>query len=336
MKRVRRLIKIFLSYLFFYSGLLRIIRRMRRPDGEFRILMYHHITENGEGGLPVSIFEKQISWVRKNYPLMSLKELLLCQKEGREIPKRTLAVTFDDGYRDFLTGAYPILKEKGVPVTLFTVVECLNHKPLWTESVKYWFEKTLARKLDITLNGEKYSFPLENTEEKTTASARLKEHLKHVKDEERQTRLLEIQKKLLGNGEAANMPSPMLNWEEILELARDGVEIGAHTLNHPILSRVSLSEARRQIVASKESLEQRLKKTVHLFSYPNGKAEDFTEEIKEIVQESGFLGACTTIEGRNDPSSDLYALKRIATWERSLPIFACDLAGCFDFLRRGE
>lgn len=299
MKKVRRTVKIVISYFLFYSGFLTFVRYFRRNnEKEFRILMYHHITEKGEG-LPPAIFKRQMVWVSRHYSVVSLSELLLRQKEGRPFPQRGLAITFDDGYRDFLTEAYPILKKKGIPVTLFPVVDCLDQKPLWTELLKHHKE--------------------------------LKEKLKRVADEDRRLLLKQVQKELVGKGEEDGTPG-LLTWEEILELSKNGVEIGAHTLSHPILTQVSSSEAKRQVVESKQRLEERLLKEVDLFCYPNGQPGDFNAEIVKIIRDSGFLGACTTIEGKNDlTTNDPYALRRMPTWEKSLPIFACELEGCFNF-----
>ena len=332
MKRIRRFIKVVLSYFLFYSGALAVVRwvnRNRRPD-DFHILMYHHVTPNGEEGVPLSVFKKQINWVGRHYPVVSLSRYLRDRKGGKTVPNGALAVTFDDGHLDFLTTAYPILEEKKIPVTLFAVVDCLDRKPLWTEVMKTWFQKTNQKRLALTLKGEALSFSLETEKEKRAARDILKERLKQARDDQRRASLKEIRKSLIGGLPEAEEKTSMLTWEELTRLTQEGVEIGAHSLDHPILAQMRLSEARHQIVESKRRLEEKLKKPVSVFCYPNGERQDFNDEIEKMVEKAGFLGACTIIEGRNGPTADPYCLKRVPTWERSLPVFACQLEGCFD------
>ena len=333
-KRLRRFIKVTLAYFLFYSGVLTLVRWAHRNKEGLGILMYHRVTEKGEEGVSLPIFEKQIAWVSRHYPMRPLSEMLLCRKEGRPCPRRVFTVTVDDGYPDFLSMAYPVLKKRNVPTTLFAVSDCLDGKPLWTRSLKRWFEKTSLKSFEIPLDGQTLSFSLKSESEKLEARETLKEALKRVKDAQRRASLQEIRKKLVGETGEDKETEAMLTWEEVIRLSQDGVEVGAHTLDHPILSQMPLQEARHQIFESKRRLEERLGKPVRLFCYPNGLSQDFNEAIEEILRESGFLGSCTIIEGENSEAYNPYALKRIVTWEKSLPVFACYLEGCFDLFAK--
>ncbi|MFH1858086.1 MAG: GNAT family N-acetyltransferase [Candidatus Omnitrophota bacterium] len=262
--RPLHIVKVLSANFIFYTGILFLIRRAHRNRAVYPILMYHHVSE--KEGIPPAVFQKQMAYVRKNYTAMPLGQLLKQQKNGT-LSKNSLAVTFDDGHRDFLTEAYPVLKENNILATLFAVTDCLDGKPLWTKSLKGY--KTVS----------------------------------------------------------------MLTWSELKNLCQDCVEVGAHTVNHRILTEIPLEEARREIYDSKRILEERLGKTVDIFCYPNGQPEDFNSEIEKIVQETGYVAACTTLEGKNDETTNRYALKRMAVWERCLPLFACELEGCFDVIR---
>jgi hypothetical protein len=105
-----------------------------------------------------------------------------------------------------------------------------------------------------------------------------------------------------------------LNWDQIREMRANGVRFGAHTLDHPILSRVSEAEARRQIHESKERIASELDTPVTDFAYPNGRSVDFDATTKRILGEEGFRCAVTTIGGANDASSDPFTLRRVGMW----------------------
>lgn len=100
----------------------------------------------------------------------------------------------------------------------------------------------------------------------------------------------------------------MLTWSRIKEMTKHGIDFGSHTINHPYLTKLSVDEARKEIQKSKDFLEQVLGKEVALFCYPCG---DFNNKVKALVKESGYLCACSTIQGGNTFKTDLLSLKRV-------------------------
>lgn len=108
-----------------------------------------------------------------------------------------------------------------------------------------------------------------------------------------------------------------------------GVSVGAHTVSHPILSRVSPEQARREIAESKRTIEGELGCPVRNFAYPNGARVDFDDTTKTILSECGFDCALTTIFGTNDDDStdrpDMLELKRMDLVDGRLPLFATKL-----------
>jgi peptidoglycan/xylan/chitin deacetylase (PgdA/CDA1 family) len=101
-----------------------------------------------------------------------------------------------------------------------------------------------------------------------------------------------------------------LSWDQVIEMSKNGISIGSHTLTHRWLTGITLEEARREIVESKERLEQRLGKPVSLFAYPGGRVCDFAPDIKALVAESGYSGACIGLNGTNGRNTDPYLLRR--------------------------
>jgi len=108
--------------------------------------------------------------------------------------------------------------------------------------------------------------------------------------------------------------------EQVRELHRAGMEIGAHTENHPILARLPLENARREIVAGRDELARIIQSPVDVMAYPNGQpTRDYGAEHVEVVRQAGFRGAVTTAPGAAQSGDDLFQLPRFTPWERAHP-----------------
>lgn len=114
----------------------------------------------------------------------------------------------------------------------------------------------------------------------------------------------------------------MMSWKQIKEISNDVIEIGAHTINHPILTKVPINVAKEEIETSKIEIETILNKKIDLFAFPNGMKNDYNDELCSIVQNSGYNAAFTVEWGLNYSSDDLYLLKRIPISSLDIPEFA--------------
>jgi peptidoglycan/xylan/chitin deacetylase (PgdA/CDA1 family) len=123
------------------------------------------------------------------------------------------------------------------------------------------------------------------------------------------------------------VPRP-LDWTQVTEMQRHGIDFGSHTLTHALLSQVSPGEARREIRESRRLIEDRLSAPVSQFCYPRG---DFSLAVKRMVAEEGYASACTTRPGSNDGKTDRFALRRTYISRRDTPEeFAKKVAGAYD------
>jgi peptidoglycan/xylan/chitin deacetylase (PgdA/CDA1 family) len=122
--------------------------------------------------------------------------------------------------------------------------------------------------------------------------------------------------------EPDDLPPQMLRWEQVEEMTREGISIGSHTMTHPILSRIPLKEAEWEIFESKRIIESRLGKQVRLFAYPNGRSEDFNNDIMDLIEKAGYKAAFTTIASKNNYEMDVYRWNRIIPWEHDTAQFA--------------
>lgn len=306
MFRVKKWLKYIICFILYYSGIVALIRKFQGRKKTFRILVYHRVSDAPEGSAP-SIsrkrFKRQLKYLKRYYRILSLNQIAESLKRDKEIVPASVAITFDDGYRDVFINAYPIIKELNVPITVFLASDCMgNNKMLWTDMVYFSFkEKSDLKKF--------YAF---------------KESLKYLDNKERM--------KIVEDLDIGFKENLMLSWEEVLELSRDdNVEIGSHTRTHPILPNTDVAGARKEILESKTDLEQKIGRGIRGFSYPAGK---FNQGIKDLVKGSGYDYACAVGNRMNNLDPDIYCLKRITIQNEPLFCFAVELCGMLNLFRK--
>ncbi len=287
------------------------IHGVRRIYGNgIRILMYHRFTRETDS------LSRQCELIRRYYSPVSLKSISEYLRNGAPLPRNSVAITVDDGYRDFLLHGHPVFQEYDLPTTVFLVSDFLDGKLWqWWDTIRFTLSHTKRTLLSLELTiGEFFTASLATDEEREVAQRNLVERLKLQENSERlyvcQTlpALLEVELPKAPPEEFAP-----LKWSEVRDLAHSGVEFGAHTKTHPILSRISDREQlREEIEGSKRRLEEELgSPTIH-FCYPNGRRLDLNEATLEVVKESGFHTAVTTERGMNFGRPDPFLLRRLA------------------------
>jgi peptidoglycan/xylan/chitin deacetylase (PgdA/CDA1 family) len=225
-----------------------------------------------------------------------------------------VALTFDDGYRDVYTLAWPLLKRYRLPATLFVAVGAIARGSLWPDVLRHTIQRTRETSVALETLGDSgpSTFELASDSQRLRAVRHLDARLKPLRPDERERVLGELVGKLLRvASEGLMVERVMLSWEELAALTADGVEIGAHTVSHSILTRLSELEARDEILRSRQMLEERLRVPIRHFSYPNGQASDFSPSIERLIEAARFRSACTAIRGVNGPSENRFELKRI-------------------------
>jgi peptidoglycan/xylan/chitin deacetylase (PgdA/CDA1 family) len=291
--------------LFHYAGGTWWIRNHFRHA--IRILMYHRFFQPSQ-------FEAQCAHLRKHYHPVSLTQAAECLREGKAVPDRLVVVTVDDGYRDFLENAFPVLNRYEIPATVFLTTDLPDCNGwLWVDQVVYCVLR--ARVREIALNICKPERWMLDTEERRgQAAVSIKEAMKRIPNDDR-LEWLEKLPRLLDVALPARPPESHapLQWEDVRTLAAQGVEFGAHTRTHPILSRLStIEQVEMEIGGSKRRIEQEAGIEVRHFCYPNGTREDFTQQTVEVVKASGFVTAVTGIRSVNRAGANPFELSRIA------------------------
>lgn len=291
---------------FHHAGGLDAVRWIRRRG--VRILMYHRFFDG-------PALARQCAHIRKHYRPVTMSEVARSLRSGRRPAPYSVAVTVDDGYRDFLEVAYPVFSSYEIPVTVFLVADFVDGKSwLWFDRIMYAFEQARVSEAEIRLpGGEATSYALGQPAGRRDAGYRLAVRATNLRHAERMQLLTELPE-LLKVDMPANAPpeySP-LNWGEVRSLAARGVEFGAHTQTHPILSSLAGGdELREEIAGSKTRIEAELGEPVLHFCYPNGRMADIGPDALEAVRMAGFETAVTAEPGLNRPQDDPLLLRRI-------------------------
>jgi peptidoglycan/xylan/chitin deacetylase (PgdA/CDA1 family) len=292
--------------------------------GNLSILILHRVHPGPDPLFPEELnaitFERQLGWLKDWFNILSLPEAVY-RLSRNALPARALAITFDDGYADNYTVALPILQRAGVPATVFVASGYLDGGSMWNDRVIESIRACRAEQLDLDWLGLGL-LPLTDTQTRRHAIGRVLEKLKYLPPKQRDDYALR-----LADQSDFHLQSAMLTTQQLVALHKAGITIGAHTVTHPILARLSHDEARREIAQSKADLEARIDEDVTLFAYPNGKPEvDYTLAHIEMVRESGFKCAVSTAWGISRAGTDPFQLPRFTPWDRHKHKYALRLA----------
>jgi peptidoglycan/xylan/chitin deacetylase (PgdA/CDA1 family)/CelD/BcsL family acetyltransferase involved in cellulose biosynthesis len=292
----------------------------------YTIFRYHRVNDDRDpffNALSVSQFCAQMEYLAQHFRLVSLDQLASgdwpCNGH-----RCSVAITFDDGYRDNFVHAFPILKKLGIPATIFLTTGYIESGQLpWYDQVRLAFKLTAQSHLSMPAIGAT-SVSLKGEADRLKAMEMVLAWLRNSGDSNRPGWLPELFRSLRVPGEL-NLPATMLAWNEIRQMSRAGISFGAHTVTHPVLGGLPLARLEDEILGSKKTVEQRLQVPVRHFAYPFGKPTDFGCEAKRIVQAAGFQTAVTTVSGVNGPEQDLLELKRFNLKEPDRGLFGLKL-----------
>lgn len=279
------------------------------------ILIYHRVTNKFDFMNPttptVSEFEWQMELISKYFHPLSLSKALELM-EKNELPKNAVCVTFDDGYADNEKYALPILNKWRVPLTVFVSTGFINGGCMWNDVI---IES--LRSIDEGINLDSIglgSYKTETEVQKRAAALDIISRIKHIQPNER----LDISNFVKSQCPVTLPSDLMLNNDAIISMVQAGVDIGGHTVNHPILAKLSSDEALQEIVDSKETLESITNQKIKHFAYPNGKLnQDYHIEHSIMVKNIGFEAAVTTEWGVSSFKSDKFQLARFTPWDNT-------------------
>jgi peptidoglycan/xylan/chitin deacetylase (PgdA/CDA1 family) len=279
-----------------------------------RILMYHRFAGAHEDRkLPQQEFARQMKFLRdQNFNVMPLP-LLAERLAHDEPPPRTVAVTVDDGYEDFHRYAMPVLREYRIPATIFVTNDFIDQTLwLWPDVVEYAIMSTRKPALAHSRSGEERVYALGSPAERRKVWSTVGDHLLSMGDRDRTDAIRALCEQL-----DVSVPSRppeefrAMSWEQARQCHEAGVEIGGHTMKHPILTSMPEAEAEAEITRSKQDIEVRIGAPCKSFAYPNGTTADYNDAIKAMVARAGFTNASVAFHD-GQRSFDLMELRRFS------------------------
>ncbi|MGD9897729.1 MAG: polysaccharide deacetylase family protein [Calditrichaceae bacterium] len=299
---------------------------LNATKAKLRVICYHRVNRGHDYfSIDTGVFEKQIEFLAKHYSIISFQEFFNVL-EGRKDIRKGLLITFDDGYHDFYSDAYPILEKYSAPAVVFLTTNFINQKMwMWQDLYRYIFSETLLKSFDFNGNGV---IPINSNLEIMNARKIIHEHCVLLGRKDRLDFLINLAKKL--NVKLTDAPPKdyaAMNWDEVRELSGKNIEFGAHTHRHEILSCLNIQDIQNEISKSKILIEKNLNKPVSAFAYPNGSKQDFSDEAKSVVKENGFKCAFTMVRGLNDQATDKFELKRFSNPRNFDRTFNSQLSG---------
>jgi len=264
------------------------------------ILLYHRVVDLTLDPQQLAVsprnFDAQIDHLRKHYNLISFEEFTNIVTRKRKMPRRTVVISFDDGYVDNLTNAIPILGHHDAQAVFYVATATLGtRREFWWDDLERIFltEQALPPVLTFDSRGRSYSFQTDTMANRASAYDALHPIVKDcppvLRDE-----LMHFIIDWAGLPRDGRESHRVMTHNELATMAASpAAVIGAHTHHHPKLSVCHPGEQRSDIALSKEILEGLLRRPVVHFSYPFGSKMDYNRHTVQICKDLGFKMVCS-------------------------------------------
>lgn len=310
---------------------------LRLHKNALTVLCYHRIADPSgvepPGFLPTisaspELFAQHMAFIQAYCSPVSLRDVVDWLDRRQPLPSRPVLVTFDDGYQDNASVAWPIMQKRNIPATIFLATHHINTgSPFLWDYVAACFQETPLDQAVLPLIGNR---EFSERAQRVRLTSVWTEAAKRMSPQQAWQYAYELAEILQVEPNPRMLPT-IMNWDTVRELAQGGVSFGGHTQHHPVLSQISLDMARSEISESYSHLRAELRSRPLGFAYPNGSASDFSAVHERLVQETGYSIAFG-LEPGLVPLSRLatmrYAVRRIYVDRRDdMPRFAMKLTG---------
>jgi peptidoglycan/xylan/chitin deacetylase (PgdA/CDA1 family) len=285
-------------------------------NGRLSIFIFHRVLPQTDPLFPdepdAKRFDEIMGWIGSWFNVLPL-DSAISRLRNQSLPSRAAAITFDDGYADNFTIALPILLKHKLTATFFIATGFLDGGRMWNDTIIESVRALSSATLDLNPVGLG-TYSVGSDYEKREAIAAIISKVKYCLTIER----VEITERIANLANALPPNDLMMTTQQVRKMREAGMQIGAHTISHPILASIDPAEARCEMAGSKNFLEKLLGERVSLFAYPNGKPGiDYLNEHVSLAQELGFDAALSTAKGSARRGADLYQLPRFTPWDKA-------------------
>lgn len=287
----------------------------------FAILIYHRVLDKPDPLRPFEVdrvaFARQLEILTRCCNILPLQEAVLRSQDGT-LPRRSICITFDDGYADNVHNALPLLLKFGAVATFFVATGYTDSGHMFNDLVIESVRGCEATEIVVPWRNEPVVLG-HTTASRVSAVAELLKEIKYLGADVRQEKAQE-----LADENGADMTGcRMMNPQEIRDMVNAGMDIGGHTISHPILRNLAGARSRSEIAGGKARLEEIIQRDVHAFAYPNGRRDtDYSDRDVSIVEQCGFDFALSTEWDLASDTSPRFELPRVSVGQqRGLRLF---------------
>jgi len=276
--------------------------------GRALILTFHRVFAQRDVLRPsepdVSEFESIVQVIARHFPVYTVSELVN-NLRNKKLTQSGVAISFDDGYLDNYELAYPILRKHGIKATFYVATGFLKGGIMWNDVITEGVR--LLQAVEYLKNDHSVRASTQTASEKTSCMSQIVNIVKYLDLNQRRAWLESFR----DMNALESLPSLMMEERHLQEMHAHDMEIGGHTVSHPILSSLEKEFAEQEIAQGKHFLEKLLQSDVSTFAYPNGKPGDYNSNHIDFLERAGFSGAVTTRWGTIRITTEPYELPRI-------------------------
>jgi peptidoglycan/xylan/chitin deacetylase (PgdA/CDA1 family) len=346
-EKVKYGIKAKIAHALYAIGLLQLWQRIALRKKAV-VLMYHRVLTGEEQlktcshpGIVVGCetFSKQMAILKRRFVVLSVEDFASRIEQQMPFDDCSCLITFDDGWRDNFSNAFPILQRYAVPALIFLPVNFIGtHRRFWQEQLTHL---TYQAAVQARREPDRYH------KIKSLLAPVCLESLLHVQESDLRDAVMEavrhqkslapslIEKALAQLADELHLDTDrtdidgFLDWDQVATMSRQGIRFGGHGAEHRLLTNVSVDEATTEIHAAKKIVDSHLGEQVPCFSYPNG---NWSPSVVDLAKKSGYRIAFTTEKGFVKCDDDRYIIRRINIHEgmtSSIPMFLARIVGLF-------
>jgi peptidoglycan/xylan/chitin deacetylase (PgdA/CDA1 family) len=287
--------------------------------------LFHRVSDEEDRlwpPMPVSLFESLIAYIKRHYEVVMLEDYVL-DENLKKSAKKAATILFDDGYKDNIEYAVPVLQKYQCPASFYVVTDCIDkNTPTWTYIVDYLLQNTTVKSLKLDLPFVPQVFRINEftgSSHRLESGSRLKPWMKTLSNDERRQVLACLKDSF---ADVVVPGDKMMSWEELGQIQNAGYRIGSHSVSHPLLASIKNEEELFfELSESAKRIETELNRFPTTISYPIG---SYDERVISCSKKAGYkIGLAVKQRFYDTGEDDPYAIPRVELYNE--PVWKCKL-----------